>query len=398
MAAINTKHLIMHLDLDAFYAAIEQRDHPQWRGLPLVVGAQPGGRGVVATCSYEARRYGVHSAMPIAQAARRLPPETIYRRPDMARYAEVSQQIMGLLKQLSPLIEQVSIDEAYLDVSGLERLIGSPERIGERAKRLIQSNTGLTASVGIGPNRLIAKLASETSKPDGLRVVESDRVQAFLDPMPISVLRGVGTKTALRLLAMGLKTVGDLRQQPLERLRQALGASAGTALHLQARGIADDAVQPITQRQSISKETTFGEDVTDEQQLRETLRWAAQEVGYLARHQQLAGVLVTLKLRLQPFETHSRSRTLSQRTASDQLIFQIAWELFASSPWRGRPVRLIGVGLSGWEPTSCPTQPDLFAAMEPQRSTLTTMKLDQTLDAIRDKLGDGLIQRGMKRS
>ncbi|MCF7978173.1 MAG: DNA polymerase IV, partial [Chromatiaceae bacterium] len=156
----------MHLDLDAFYAAIEQRDHPDWRGRPLVVGAQPGGRGVVATCSYEARRYGVHSAMPIAQAARRLPPETIYRRPDMARYAEVSQQIMGLLQQLSPLIEQVSIDEAYLDVSGLERLIGPPQQIGERAKALIKDKTGLTASVGIGPNRLIAKLASETSKPD----------------------------------------------------------------------------------------------------------------------------------------------------------------------------------------------------------------------------------------
>ncbi|WP_462321493.1 DNA polymerase Y family protein, partial [Halochromatium sp.] len=187
-------------------------------------------------------------------------------------------------------------------------------------------------------------------------------------------------------------------QQPLERLRQALGARAGTALYLQARGIADDAVQPITQRQSISKETTFGEDVTDEQQLRETLRWAAQEVGYLARHQALAGALVTLKLRLQPFETHSRSRTLSHRTASDQLIFQTAWELFASSPWRGRPVRLIGVGLSGWEPDAGPTQPDLFAAANRQPATPANAKLDQTLDAIRNKLGDGLIQRGMRRS
>lgn len=398
MSTHHPNRLIMHMDLDAFYAAIEQRDHPDWRGRPLVVGAQPGGRGVVATCSYEARRYGVHSAMPIAQAARRLPPETIYRRPDMARYAAVSQQIMRLLQQLSPLIEQVSIDEAYLDVSGLERLIGAPERIGERAKSLIQTHTGLTASVGIGPNRLIGKLASETSKPDGLRVVEAQQVQAFLDPMPISVLRGVGSKTAPRLLAMGLNTVGDVRHHPLERLRQALGARAGTALHLQARGIAEDAVQPVTQRQSISKETTFGEDITDEQQLRETLRWAAQEVGYLARHQALAGALVTLKLRLQPFETHSRSRTLSRRTASDQLIFQTAWELFASSPWRGRPVRLIGIGLSGWEPTACPTQPDLFSTSESHPPTLTNLKLDQTLDTIRDKLGDGLIQRGMRRS
>ena len=388
----------MHLDLDAFYAAIEQRDHPDWRGLPLVVGAQPGGRGVVATCSYEARRYGVHSAMPIGQAARRLPPETVYRRPNMARYAEVSQQIMRLLQQLSPLIEQVSIDEAYLDVSGLARLIGPPERIGLRAKALIKDNTALNASVGIGPNRLIAKLASETSKPDGLGVVDEEQVQAFLDPMPVSVLRGVGIKTAPRLLAMGLRTVGDVRKQSLASLRQALGVRAGTALHLQSRGIAEDAVQPITHRQSISKETTFGEDVANEQQLRETLRWAAQEVGYLARHQDLAGALVTLKLRLQPFETHSRSRTLSHRTASDKLIFQTAWELFASSPWRGRPVRLIGVSLSGWEPAACPAQPDLFSTSEPQPSTLTTEKLDRTLDAIRDKLGDGLIQRGVRRS
>ena len=385
----------MHLDLDAFYAAVEQRDHPEWRGRPVVVGAQPGGRGVVATCSYEARRYGVHSAMPIVQAARRLPPDTLYLRPDMARYAEVSQQIMRLLQQISPVIEQVSIDEAYLDVSGLERLIGPPERIGERAKALIQTETGLTASVGIGPNRLIAKLASETSKPDGLQVVRPDQLQPFLNPMPLSALRGVGAKTAPRLQRLDLRTVGDLRRQPLERLREVLGARAGTALYLQAQGIAEAAVQPAAQRQSISKETTFAADISDPQPLRETLRWAAQEVGYRARQQGLAGALVTLKVRLQPFETHSRSRTLSTGTNADQCIFQTAWQLFESSPWLGRPVRLIGVGLAGWDDASDALQPDLFAQAPTDPPTLPSAKLDQTLDAIRDKLGDGLIRRGM---
>ena len=208
--------LIMHIDLDAFFAAVEQRDHPQWRGLPLVVGAEPGRRGVVATCSYEARRYGVHSAMPISEAVRRLPSETVYVRPSMERYARVSRQIMGRLETISPVVEKVSIDEAYLDVSGLEQLVGPPEVIGQRAKAAIREAVGLTASVGIGPNRLIAKLASDFRKPDGLMVVPPEQVCAFLDPMPLSVLRGVGIKTAPRLERMGLKTIGDVRRLSLE--------------------------------------------------------------------------------------------------------------------------------------------------------------------------------------
>jgi DNA polymerase-4 len=191
--------LIMHVDLDAFFAAVEQRDHPEWRSLPLVVGAEPGKRGVVATCSYEARSYGVHSAMPISEAARRLPPETVYVRPSMERYARVSRQIMAVLQTLAPVVEKISIDEAYLDATGLERLVGPPQVIGRRAKAAIREAVNLTASVGIGPNRLIAKLASDAEKPDGLTVVPAEHVGDFLDPMPLSVLRGVGIKTAPRL-------------------------------------------------------------------------------------------------------------------------------------------------------------------------------------------------------
>ena len=188
--------LLLHVDLDAFYAAVEQRDHPEWRGRPVVVGAAPGQRGVVATCSYEARRFGVHSAMPMAQAVKRLPAETVYVRPHMAHYAQVSQQIMAVLEALSPRVERVSIDEAYLDVSGLEARIGPPKVIGARVKTRIREAVGLTASVGIGPNRLIAKLASEAHKPDGLTVLPPEQVGDFLASMPFTALRGVGVKTA----------------------------------------------------------------------------------------------------------------------------------------------------------------------------------------------------------
>jgi DNA polymerase-4 len=373
--------LVMHVDLDAFYAAIEQRDHPDWRGLPVVVGAEPGKRGVVATCSYEARRYGVHSAMPISEAARRLPPETVYVRPRMEDYARVSRQVMEALETISPVVEKVSIDEAYLDVSGMEQLVGPPEIIGQRVKAAIREAVALTVSVGIGPNRLIAKLASDYRKPDGLTVVVSEQVRKFLDPMPLAMLRGVGVKTAPRLQRMGLKTVGDVRRLSLEELRRHLGALAGTQVHLQAHGIAGDQVYPSSERKSISKETTFAEDIVDPAVLRDTLRWAAQDVGFLARHEGLAGATVTLKIRFRPFETHTRSRTVPVRTASDGVIFQAAWDLFQSEDWVGKPVRLIGLGLSGWEEQGC-VQPDLFGTEAPEPHP-QDQRLDETLDAIR---------------
>jgi len=387
--------LIAHVDLDAFYAAIEQHDNPQWRGFPVVVGAEPGKRGVVATCSYEARRYGVHSAMPISEAARRLPPETVYVRPRMDDYARVSRQVMEALGTISPVVEKVSIDEAYLDVSGLERLVGPPEVIGRRAKAAILDAVALTASVGIGPNRLIAKLASDCRKPDGLTVVMPERVREFLDPMPLTVLRGVGVKTAPRLQRMNLKTVGDVRRLSLEELRRHLGARAGTQVHLQACGIASDQVYPASERKSISKETTFAEDIVDPAVLRDTLRWAAQEVGFLARHEGLTGAVVTLKIRFRPFETHTRSRTLPVRTASDGVVFRTAWDLFQAETWVDKPVRLIGLGLSGWAEQGS-MQPDLFGT-EPPEPHPEDQRLDETLDAIRRKFGKGYLQRGLSR-
>jgi DNA polymerase-4 len=274
-------------------------------------------------------------------------------------------------------------------------LLGPPAAIGARAKAAIREAVSLTASVGIGPNRLIAKLASDFQKPDGLTIVPPEGVQAFLDPMPLTMLRGVGVKTAPHLRALGLATVAELRRLPLAALRRHLGARAGTELYQQARGIADDQVYSATARKSISKETTFGEDVKDIAVLRDTLRWAAQEVGSLARHAGRKGSLVTLKIRLQPFETHTRSHTLAVPTASDREIFRAAWGLFEAKAWAGRPVRLIGVGLSGWR-EEVALQPDLFACapVEPARAD---ERLDATLDAIRERFGPGCIQRGLPR-
>lgn len=387
--------LIMHIDLDAFFAAVEQRDHPEWRGRPVVVGAEPGRRGVVATCSYEARRYGVHSAMPISEAARRLPAETIYVRPRMAHYADVSRCIMEALHNVSPVVEKVSIDEAYLDVSGLERLVGPPEAVGRRAKAAIQDAVGLTASVGIGPNRLIAKLASDFRKPDGLTVVPADQVQAFLDPMPLIVLRGVGTKTAPILHCLGLKTVADVRRAEPALLHKHLGPHAASRVQDQARGIASDAVHTDRSRKSVSKETTFEQDVTDPDTLRDTLLWAAQEVGYTARREGRKGTTVTLKIRFRGFETHTRQRSLSAPTAADGEIFRQAWSLYQQQDWRGRPVRLIGLGISGWDAPAA-TQPDLFGEAEAPAPE-NKERLYETLDGISAKFGRGTVQLGMRR-
>jgi DNA polymerase-4 len=392
-----SQRLIMHIDLDAFFASIEQRDHPEYQGRPLVVGAEPGMRGVVATCSYEARRYGVRSAMPINEAARRLPPETVYLRPDMARYGEVSRQIMVALERVSPVVEQVSVDEAFLDISGMKRLVGSPKIVGRRAKEVILEAVGLTASIGIGPNRLIAKLASDYQKPDGLTVVLPKQVQAFLDPQPLTVLRGLGVKSAPILQRIGLHKVADVRRLSLLELRRHLGDLAGSKIYEQSRGIASDKVHPFYERKSISKETTFNEDITDGGIVRETLLWAAQEVGYVARQEGRKGSVVTLKIRFRGFETHTRSRTLITPTSADQEIFRQAWQLYQSQRWDGRPVRLVGLGIGGWETTPGPpaNQGDLFDELAPE-SDPKQDRLYETLDAVTEKFGRKSVRLGVR--
>ncbi len=383
---------IMHVDMDAFFAAVEQRDNPDYRNRPVVVGARPGGRGVVATCSYEARRFGVHSAMPISEAWRRCP-GAVYLRPDMRRYAAVSRQIMQMLGEISPLVEPVSIDEAYLDVSGQERLIGPPQEIARQAKARILEAVSLSCSVGVGPNRLIAKLASESGKPDGLTVVGPGQVEAFLDPLPVSELRGVGRRTGRILDRLGIAKVRQLRGYPLQMLIQHLGEKAGRSLYAQARGMASHRVGVRSARKSISKETTFAEDVRQQSLLRSRLQRLSAEVGRLARYKGLSGQVVTLKLRLAGFETHTRQRRLVSPVDTDDLIFATAWQLYQESQLVGRPVRLIGVGLSDFE--HGPQSEDLFEST-PERQMVRQRRKQvfKTLDEVAAKFDSTLLTRG----
>ena len=385
---------IMHLDMDAFYAAVEQRDNPALRGLPVVVGAQPGGRGVVATCSYEARRFGIRSAMPINEAHRRCP-DAVYLRPRMAHYLEVARQIRAIMATCTPVVEPISIDEAFLDESGLGHLVGPPETIGAQIKAAIRAAVDLTASVGIAPNRLVAKIASDFGKPDGLVVVPPERVLTFLSSQPFGVLRGVGSRTLPILKRLGLRTVADLRGLSLTQLQAHLGSRAAINLYQQARGIASDRVGERTARQSLSKETTFGVDVTDPGVLRNTLRALAAEVAAAARQEGIAGRTVTLKIRFCGFETHTRQRRLPQHSDDARTLFAAAGALYEAGRWQGKPVRLIGLGIADLG-TPEPVQPDLFdGAAEHPADSERERRLMVAVDRIHARFGADALHRGL---
>jgi DNA polymerase-4 len=387
-----THRWIAHMDLDAFFASCEQLEHPESQGRPVVVGARPGHRGVAAAASYEARRFGIHSAMPIAEAFRRCP-DAVFLRPDMKKYSRYSRQVFQILETLAPVVEAASIDEAYLDVSGLERLSGTPETIGHEIKQRILSGTGLTASVGIGPNRLIAKLGSEYRKPDGLTVVSPEQVLDFLAPMPVSNLRGLGRQTQKIFDRLGISTVAQLRAMPLPQLEQHLGEKAAASFHRQALGIASDQIMPGQRRKSISKETTFETDVRDNTVLHDTLRGLAADVARTARREGLSGSVVTLKIRFEGFETCTRQYTRTTPTHDERDMLKTAWRLFLEGKLPDKPVRLIGIGISGWEKNQ-PAQADLFDQPEQQQDNKRVLK---TIDAVTEKFGKHLLQVGVSR-
>jgi DNA polymerase-4 len=359
-----------------------------------VVGAQPGGRGVVATCSYEARRFGIHSAMPISEAYRRCP-DAIYLRPRMAHYVEVARQIRAVMATCTPVVEPLSIDEALLDVSGLEQLIGPPETIGRQIKAAIRTAVGLTASVGIAPNRLVAKVACDFGKPDGLIVVPPEQILDFLGGQPVAILRGVGCRTLPTLERLGLRTVADLRQLSLTQLQAQLGSRAATRLYQQARGIASDRVGERAARQSLSKETTFGVDVADPAVLRATLRDLAAAVASLARREGIAGRTVVLKIRFAGFDTHTRQRRLDRGSADARTLFAAAWSLYETGHWQGRPVRLIGLGIAELGPPE-PIQPDLFddCAARPTDNE-RERRLTVAVERIHARFGADALHRGL---
>ena len=372
---------IAHVDMDAFYAAIEQRDRPELRGRPVIVGADPKGRGVVSTASYEAREYGVRSAMPIGRAAR-LCPDAAFVPVDMGKYRQVSLQIMAILADFSPLVEPVSVDEAFLDLSGTERLLGSPLEAVRRIKDRIRAETGLTASAGLASNKFLAKVASDLEKPDGLVVVPPGGEATFLAPLPVERIWGVGHVTAKALGDLGIATVGQLQGVPRSVLVRRFGKH-GEDLHDLAFGRDDRPVEPFGVPKSVGAEETFDADVRDAERLKTTLRAHAERVAAELREGGFAAARVTLKLRLAPFETHTRSVT-GEPTQDGLELYRRAVALLEREGVT-RPVRLIGLSASNLGPAGV-GQLDL---LDP--TALRRERLAQVVDRLTERFGEGTV-------
>jgi DNA polymerase-4 len=334
---------IIHVDMDAFYASIEQRDRPETRGRPVIVGADPRGRGVVSAASYEARRFGVHSAMPIGRAFR-LCPEGVFLPVDMDKYADVSREIMAVLAGFTPLIEPLSIDEAFLDVTASRALHGAGAAIAREIKAQIRAHVSLQASVGVASNKFVAKVASDLRKPDGLVVVERGGEAEFLAPLPVSRLWGVGRVTGADLEAMGIRTIGQLALMPAANLRARFGKHGPDLLAL-AHGLDDRAVEPDARPKSMGAEETFERDTRDVELLRATLRGQSERVARELRAEGYAGRTVTLKLRFADFSTITRAHT-DDPTQDGLAIFHRADALFGRVRL-AQAVRLIGLSVSG---------------------------------------------------
>ncbi len=359
-------HRIAHVDMDAFFAAVEQLDHPAYRRRPVIVGGL-GPRGVVATASYEARRHGVASAMPMSRA-RSLCPNGIYLEPRFDRYREISQMVREILLAYTPLVEFVSLDEAFLDLTESEGTLGPAPGIVAKIKDRIHDRTCLTCSIGLAPNRFLAKLASEMKKPDGLMVIEPGEVQALLDPLPVGRIWGVGKVTARRLEGLGLRTIFDLRRSPLELLVREFGISGKTLYHL-ARGEDDTPVRPSREAHSISREVTLPEDLYTHRAIEDHLQLLAHAVADELRDERLLGKMVRIKIRFADFQTATRQASLTAATDSSYLIEAMAVQLFRRRiSLAGRGVRLIGVGVGRLSEARAQQLP-LFDNEEPKRSS-----------------------------
>lgn len=349
----------MHLDLDAFFASVEQLDHPEWRGLPVIVGAKPGGRGVVSTCSYEARRFGVRSAQPISEAYRACP-QGIFVRPRMERYAVLSRHVMTILRNAAPRFAQMSVDEAYLDLQGTERLLGPAPEIARQVKDKVFDETGLRVSVGLAPTWYLAKIASDWGKPDGLFILEPDQIDPFLDRLPLKKLHGAGGKTRERLEALGIDSVAELRTWTPTQLENSMGTNAGKFLWLACRGQADYDPFRESKSHSLSAETTFGEDLTEQAAVEQALHQLCQEVAFRARDEGWKSRHPHLKLRWSDFTTLTAQVTLPEPVTSTAELFHHIRKLLGSRWTSGRGVRLVGVGLGNLEAADGIYQGDLF--------------------------------------
>ena len=368
--------------MDAFYASVEQRDHPELRGRPVIVGADPKGRGVVSAASYEARVFGVRSAMPIGKAAR-LCPHGVFVPVDMEKYARVSDEIMALLGDFSPLVEPVSVDEAFVDLSGTESLFGPPAEAVRQIKQRIRAATGLTASAGLASNKFIAKIASDLRKPDGLVVVETGREAEFLAPLAIERLWGVGKATAKALAGLGIATIGQLQRLPRATLVSRLG-DHGADLHELAFGRDDRAVIPWAAPKSMGAETTFERDTADRQRLETTLRGQAERVARELRAGGVAAARVTLKLRFADFRTITRSHT-ADPTQDGLELYRRVMVLFGRERLVQR-VRLIGVSAS----TLGPPASGQLGLLDP--NAVRRERLARAVDGLTGRFGAGVIR------
>ena len=337
--------LVMHVDMDAFFAAIEQRDHAEYRGRPVIVGGLSG-RGVVSTCSYEARRFGVHSAMAM-ERAKALCPQGIFVAGDYAHYRAVSRQIFSIFSRYSPVVEPLSVDEAFLDLAGLTHIMRAPKDYGARLKADILREVGLVASVGIAPNKFLAKIASDLEKPDGLVVIEPKDVLRVLAPLPVTRIWGVGKKTAQQLSLLRIRTIGELRAVPPPRLAERVGARMAAHLLALARGEDDRPVEAEREMKSIGREHTFPADIAPGEKAEQALLALAGEVGARLRRAEVRARTIQLKVRLGDFTTYTRSRTLPDATCYDEEIYREARALFRTLNVR-QGIRLLGISAAGF--------------------------------------------------
>lgn len=382
---------IIHVDMDAFYASVEQRDRPELRGKAVIVAGDAKARGVVSAASYEARRFGVHSAMPTVQAIR-LCPHAAVLPVRMERYVEISRQIHAIFAQYTPLVEPLSLDEAFLDVTASTGLFGNAEQIGRSIKQQIRAQTHLTASVGVAPNKFLAKLASDLEKPDGFVLVNEQNAQRILDPLDVGRIWGVGKVSQQVLGAHGIRTIGALRNCPLSVLKTVVGNAAEPLLRL-AHGQDDSEVEPARQRKSISSEQTFAVDIADPDVLSGVLLEQVEEVAQRLRGSALAGKTVTLKLRYGDFRTVTRSETLGEATNLTQPLWEAAQRIFRQWHRRcGGALRLLGFAASGLQ-TEDAGQGTLFD--DPQAEKLK--RLDRATDRIRQRYGQRALHRGTPR-
>ncbi|MFH1519963.1 MAG: DNA polymerase IV [Candidatus Omnitrophota bacterium] len=379
---------IIHVDMDAFFAAIEQRDNPKLKGKPVVIGADPKagkGRGVVSTCSYEARKFGIHSAQPISTAYKKCP-QAVFLPVDSAKYSRVSQEIYEIFYDFTPLVEMISVDEAFLDITGSFHLFGSPLDTCKLLKSRIKARTKLTASVGLAPTKMAAKIASDINKPDGLVEVSQDKLVDFLWPLDIGKIWGLGKKSKLIFNNLGIKTIGDLAKKDLKAVEALLGKN-GEYFWVLAQGIDERQVEVEDETKSISNEHTFAQDTGDRKIIESILISLSEKVSGRLRQEGFKGKTITLKLRLEGFLTYTRAKTIDKPTNFMDVIYKTILELLDKFNLRGRRVRLLGVKVSNFY--LGPVQATLFEQNEEVRQE----RIHQVVDKIKNKFGKRAIFR-----